>query len=157
MPTPFKMTQTGPTTLHVTRGFAAPPALVWRAHTDPRIVLEWFGMPGYPIIEAEIDLKVGGGYRYEWQLPEGDIMGVSGSYLELEEPRKIVHTERFDEDWTDGETTVTIVFHAVEAGTRLEMDIAYRSEKGLKMALETGMDEGMDSTYTQLDAMLDKG
>jgi len=154
MPLPFSLEQTGPTTLLVERGFAAPPARVWRAMTDPALVLQWMGMPDHPITKAEIDLREGGAYRYEWRMPEGGIIGVSGTFRVLEQPGKIVQTELFDEDWTDGETVVTTLLEPVEAGTRASVTIEYRSEQGLHMALQSGMDEGMSSTYDQLDALL---
>lgn len=154
MPMPFKLEQTGPTALTVTRGFAAPPAKVWRAHTEPELVMKWMGMGPYEIIKAEIDLKVGGGFRYEWSMPEGGIMAVNGEYLDLQAPGRIVHTELFDDDWTDGKTTVTTSFDAVEAGTRMTLQVQYRSEEGLQMALQSGAGDGMQSTYEQLADLL---
>ncbi len=154
MPLPFKIEQTGPTTLTMTRGLSAPPAKVWRAHTEPELVMKWMGMGPYPIVKADIDLKVGGGFRYEWQTPEGGIMAVNGEYLDLSAPHRIVHTEIFDEDWTDGKTTVTSSFEAVEAGTRVTLEMKYRSEEGLQMALQSGASEGVQATYDQLADLL---
>ena len=154
MPLPFHLEKTGPTVITVQRGFAHPPAKVWRALTESDLVLKWMGMPGYPIAKAEIDLRVGGGFRYEWDTPEGGIMGVTGEYLELGAPTRMVHTELFDEDWTDGTTTLVTELRAVEAGTRLVQEIHYRSEDGLEMALQNGMDEGTAITFEQLDALL---
>ena len=107
MPLPFTLERTAPKLVTVQRGFAHPPAKVWRALTESALVLKWMDMPGFPIVKADIDLRVGGGFRYEWAAPDGTVMAVNGEYLELNGPTRMVHTELFDEDWTGGKTTLT--------------------------------------------------
>jgi uncharacterized protein YndB with AHSA1/START domain len=144
----------GDRTIRFTRTFAAPRPLVWRAMTEPALVTEWLWARDYPMVLCEMDLRVGGGFRWGWQVAPGKVMAMSGRYLEIEPPGRIVHTELFDEDWTDGETTVTLRLVEDAAATRMEMDVLYPSSKGCRMALATPMADGMEEGYARLDGLL---
>lgn len=154
MPFPLTLTPVGDRTIRAERVFAAPPAKLWQALTDPALVLKWQGMPSHPMLEAEIDLRIGGKWRYVWGTPAGDRMVAFGSYLDLAAPNRMVHNEAFEEDWTDGPTTCTTMLTPTEAGTTLVMDILYTGPKGREMAMNSGMQDGMSTAYDQLDAML---
>ncbi len=154
MPFALTLSPVGDRNIHAERTFAAPPAKLWRALTEPDLVLKWQGMPSHPIITAEIDLRVGGRWRYVWRHPSGEHMVAGGEYLVLDAPRRIVHTELFEPDWTDGATTCTSDLIPVEAGTRLVMDILYTGSKGRDMAMSSGMEHGMHICYAQLEGLL---
>lgn len=124
------------------------------ALTEPDLVLKWQGMPSHPIITAEIDLRVGGRWRYVWRQPSDENMVAGGEYLVLDAPRRIVHTELFEQDWTDGQTTCTTDLIPVEAGTRLVLDILYSGTRGRDTAMASGMEEGMHAVYDQLEDLL---
>ncbi len=95
----------------LTRTFNAPRRLVFDAHTRPELVRRWLlGPPGWTMPVCEIDLRVGGRIRYVWRGPDGSGMGMSGTYREIVPPRRLVHTEIFDEDWSGGEMLVTTEF-----------------------------------------------
>jgi uncharacterized protein YndB with AHSA1/START domain len=81
-------------------------------------------------------------------------MAVSGRFLEIEPPGRLVHTELFDDDWTDGETRVTTLLHDEGGATRMEMTVLYPSVKGREMALQTAMADGMEEGYGRLDTLL---
>jgi len=139
----------------VTRHFAAPCDLVFRAYTTPDLLRQWFhGPPGWTMELCEVDLRVGGRYRYEWSGPDGEVMAVGGEFREVDPPSRLVTTELFDEDWTGGETVVTADFIDQAGQTRLEMTILYASREARDGALASGMTEGMEMGYALLDELL---
>ena len=82
----------------MTRVFDAPRTLVFDAHTKPELLNRWMGqLPGWSWVVCEIDLKVGGSFRYLWRGPNGVEMGMRGVYREITQPERIVNTELFDQ------------------------------------------------------------
>ncbi len=139
----------------ISRRFGARRELVFDAFTVPEMVQQWMlGPPGHTMPVCEIDLKVGGAWRYVWRLPDGSEMAAGGRYVEIIRPERIVHTELFDEDWTGGETLVTTLFSEVEGVTQITMTIRYASTEARDAALNSPMSEGMESGYQRLDAFL---
>jgi uncharacterized protein YndB with AHSA1/START domain len=114
----LKITADGERSIVMTRSFDAPGHLVFAAFTKPELVKRWLkGPDGWELPVCDIDLRVGGRFRYVWRRnTDGVDMGMGGSYREIEAPTRIVHTEVFDEDWTGGEADVTTTF--VDAGGR---------------------------------------
>src|SRR5438093_12929728 len=99
----------------MTRLFDAPRKLVFDAWTKPELLKRWFGPPGWSLVICEIDLKVGGAYRYVWRREhDGTDMGMGGVYREIVPPERIVNTESFDDSWYPGEALDTTVL--VEQG-----------------------------------------
>ncbi len=142
----------------MTRRFEAPREHVYRAVTTPELLKQWLtGPPGWTLATCEVDLRVGGDFRYLWRGPEGEEMGMGGTFVELDPPGRIVHTEIFDEDWTDGETTVTTLLTEDAGGTTLTLTVRYSSKKARDAALETGMTEGISMSYDRLAEMLTPG
>ncbi|MFQ5657185.1 MAG: SRPBCC domain-containing protein [Candidatus Methylomirabilales bacterium] len=99
-------------TLQLKRTLAAPREKVFRAWTEPDAVKHWFGPPGYQTSVAEIDLRVGGRYRFGMrQLPDGEVFYNSGTYREVQPPARLVYTWRWERaDMDFGETLVTVEF-----------------------------------------------
>ena len=77
----------------VTRRFEAPAALLWETFTTPRFVLRWWGPSFAPLTDCEIDLRVGGAWRYVLAHEGGAEIVFSGTYLEIDPLRRIVSTE----------------------------------------------------------------
>src|SRR5258708_11228834 len=97
--------------IQVTRDFDAPRQLVFDAFTKPELVSRWLlGPPGWTMPVCEIDLKVGGAYRYLWRHADGREMGMGGLFREIVRPERLVATEKFDESWYPGEALDTTVF-----------------------------------------------
>ena len=90
----------------VTRSFDAPRDLVWDCHTKPALVRRWLlGPPGWEMPVCEIDLRVDGKYRYEWiDKGRGKTMGMGGVFIAVKMPERFDSKEKFDDDWTGGET-----------------------------------------------------
>jgi uncharacterized protein YndB with AHSA1/START domain len=142
----------------IVRSFDAGRDLVFDCHTRPEFVRRWLlGPPGWTMPVCDIDLRVGGRYRYVWRSPSGSDMGMGGVFREIVRPERLVTNELFDEDWTGGETTVTTVFSESDGATTSTMTILYASAAARESALATGMTEGMEMSYRNLDALLDAG
>lgn len=138
-----------------TRAFNASRALVFDCMTKPELVTRWLlGPPGWTMPVCDIDLRVGGRYRYVWRNQEGRDMGMGGVFKEIVAPEKIVATELFDEDWTGGETLTTSVLTEEAGRTILTTTVVYANEAARQGALVTGMADGMEMSYAKLDDLL---
>jgi uncharacterized protein YndB with AHSA1/START domain len=140
----------------ITRRFDAPRQLVWDCHTKPELVRRWLlGPPGWEMPVCEIDLRVGGRYRYAWEdKSRGKTMGVGGVFTEVTAPFRFGAREKFDDDWTGGETQVAQVFMESAGITTLTLTILYASKQARDGAAATGMTDGMEHGYRRLDAVL---
>ena len=138
----------------ITRDFNAPRDLVFACWTQPPLVRRWLtGPDGWEFTTCEIDLKVGGRYRFVWKNLDGVSMGMGGTYTEIAPADRLVSTELFDEDWTGGETVSTVDFVEEGGKTRTLNRVIYSSKEARDGALKTGMAEGMEAGYRRLDQM----
>jgi uncharacterized protein YndB with AHSA1/START domain len=105
----YKLTKPGMCEITLARTFEAPRRLVFDAFTKPEMVKEWLWGPSpeWPMVQCEVDLKVGGLLRYLWRHKSKREIGMSGVFRDIKVPELLVNTELFDEDWTGGETLVT--------------------------------------------------
>ncbi len=147
----FALEPAGADRVRATRRFAAPPAKLWRALTEPAPIRRWMETPTWPTTACEVDLRPGGAIRYAW-----GAMVLTGAFRELDPPTegrpgRMAHTELFEPDWTDGETVCTTTLTADGEGTLLTMDILYSGPKGRDMALTSGREHGMREGYASLD------
>ena len=140
----------------MTRAFDAPRELIWGAFTKPELVKRWLlGPPGWTMPVCEIDLRVGGPYRFVWRKEDGVEMGMGGVHREIKKPERLVRTELFDQDWTGGETVATVVFNERNGGTLVDITVLYSSQEARDGALASGMKEGMAAGYDRLEEMLE--
>lgn len=153
MPEPLSVERLGDCSLVLVRHFRARPERVFRAFTDPEVIPLWLGTPAWPMVRAEVDLRVPGRIRYEWAGERGE-MGMTGTWIRIEPPTLLEHEEVFDEDWTGGPARVVTSFEAVDTGTRVTMTLTYSSPEARAGVLQTGMARGMELNYLQLDDML---
>jgi uncharacterized protein YndB with AHSA1/START domain len=140
----------------ITRSFDAPRELVWDAHTRPALVRRWLlGPPGWEMPVCEIDLRVGGKYRYEWlDKGRGKTMGMGGVFTEVKKPERIGSKEKFDDDWTMGETVNMQVFAEKSGKTHMVLTVLYASKEARDGAAKSGMTDGMEAGYARLDDVL---
>jgi uncharacterized protein YndB with AHSA1/START domain len=154
-PKPLEITPKGDREIVITRMFNASPAVIWRCHTEPGLVRRWLlGPPGWTMPVCEIDLRVGGTYRYEWAHADGRTMGMGGVYRAIDAPHKLVATQLFDEDWTGGETIGTLELLSVGAMKKSVQTITYASAEARETVLQSPMAGGMENSYRALDALL---
>jgi uncharacterized protein YndB with AHSA1/START domain len=141
--------------IQVTRDFHAPRQLIFDAFTKPELVRRWLlGPEGWTMPVCEIDLKVGGAYRYVWRKAGVKDMGMGGIFREIAVPERLVATEKFDESWYPGDALDTTVF--VEKGdiTGIAITIRYESKEARDTARRSGMEHGMAAGYNRLEEQL---
>jgi uncharacterized protein YndB with AHSA1/START domain len=104
---------------------------------------------------CEVDFRVGGTYRYRWRSEDEDNeFGFVGTYKEIVPNRKIVHTERYDEDESWGESINSLDFEPVGEETLITYTMSFPTAEARKAATDTGMTDGMEVSYKQLDDLL---
>jgi uncharacterized protein YndB with AHSA1/START domain len=140
----------------MTRIFDAPRKLVFDAWTKPDLLKRWLlGPPGWTMVVCEIDLKVGGAYRYVWRRDSnGTQMGMGGVYREIVVPERIVATEKFDEAWYPGEAVGTMVFVEQGGRTTLTQTLLYESRAARDAVLASPMEQGVEASFDRLEEML---
>jgi len=152
----LKLTTSGERELVMTRSFDAPRQLVFDAHTKPELVRRWLlGPPGWSMPVCEIDLRVGGKYRYVWQHDrDGTKMGMGGVYREVVAPERIVNTEKFDEAWYPGEALGTLVLVERGGKTTLTYTMRYASRAARDAVIKSNMESGVAASYDRLAELL---
>lgn len=142
--------------LVMTRRFDAGKALVFRALTEPHLVKRWLlGPDGWILKVCEIDLRVGGAYRYVWRHTEReDEMGMGGTYLDIDRPDRIVHSEIFDESWYPGTAVITTRLSEKEGVTTFEATITYETAEARDLVAASPMKDGAGASYDRLDGVL---
>lgn len=140
--------------IQVTRTFAAPAQLVFDFHTKPELVSRWLlGPPGWSMPVCEIDLRVGGRYRYVWRNDEnGFEFGTSGVFQEISAPHRIVHTETMD--GAPGESNNTLTLAESNGRTTLTYFMDFGTREIRDQALQSGMTDGMGASYDRLEERL---
>ncbi|MCX6591946.1 MAG: SRPBCC family protein [Acidobacteria bacterium] len=154
-PESFQVTTPSERTIEIRRDFHAPRQLVFDAFTKPELVRCWLlGPEGWTMPVCDIDLKVGGSYRYVWRKEGVKDMGMGGVFREVVMPEKLVATEQFDEAWYPGEALDTTVF--VESGevTKITITVLYESMEARDTARRSGMEYGMKAGYDKLESLL---
>ena len=139
----------------MTRVFDAPRSLVFDALTKPELLTRWLGVRnGWSMAVCEVDLRVGGAYRYVWRGPNGAELGMGGVYREIVAPERIVATEKFDDPWYEGEALDTMVLVEQDGKTTLTTTVLAPSQEIRDAVLESGMDRGVAESYDVLDEVL---
>lgn len=139
----------------MTRVFDAPRRLVWDAYTKPELLKRWLGVHnGWVLAVCDIDLRVGGAYRYVWRNPKGIEMGMGGVYREIVAPERLVATEKFDESWYPGEALETTVLVEREGRTTIIVTVRYESKAARDGVLKSPAKEGMEMGFDTLAELL---
>ncbi|WP_435974752.1 SRPBCC domain-containing protein [Streptomyces sp. Qhu_M48] len=137
--------------LVVTRTFDAPPARVWRAWTEPEHVREWYGVSALTTTVVEIDLRVGGAWRWGQTAPDGQEIVFSGTYEEVVPVERLDYTEVFEQMADSGAVRVTLTFDATpDGGTALTSTSYWLSNEARDQALAAGMEAGVREQYDRL-------
>jgi uncharacterized protein YndB with AHSA1/START domain len=124
--------------------------------TKPELLTRWLlGPPGWSMVVCEIDLKVGGAFRYLWRRDsDGREMGKRGIYREIVPPRRLVHSELFDEPWYPGAAVITTVLSEQTGKTTLAGTILYDSREARDAVLKSPMEQGVAASYDRLAELL---
>jgi uncharacterized protein YndB with AHSA1/START domain len=139
--------------LVMSRVFKAPRELVFDALTRPELLKRWYGAEGWSLVLCEIDLTVGGAWRFVSRRPNGKEVGQRGVYRQIVRPERLVNTEAW-EDWNPGELLVTTVLEEREGATTLTSTVRFPSKEVRDMLLESGMTSGLGEHYDKLAEFL---
>ena len=151
----LKIAPSGDREIIMTRAFDAKRDLVFDALTKPELVKRWLlGPPGWSMPVCEIDLKVGGAYRYVWRNEDGREMGMGGTYREIVRPDRIVNTELFDKAWYPGECLITTLLTERGGGTTMTVTMRYESTAARDSVLESDMESGVAPSYDRLEEIV---
>ena len=144
----------GDTQVIVRRRFAALPAAVYRAHTDPALIRQWMtGPDGWRMTRCEHNDD--GSIRYDWADDEGHGFHLTGEVLEAEPPGRILHVERmFLPDPTPDNRVETLFSDDGAGGTLMVMTMTLPSAEVREAMLATGMAEGMEASYLRLEGLI---
>ncbi|HET7855746.1 MAG TPA: SRPBCC family protein [Gaiellaceae bacterium] len=134
----------------ITREFDAPKELVYKAFTTPELVRQWWHAKRGEMTVAEIDLRVGGKWRYVMVADGGTEVGFHGEYREIVPNERIVSTEIF-EGYPDEEAVNTATFTEADGRTTLEILVQHSSKQARDMHIESGMEEGLQDALDLLE------
>lgn len=152
-----KLTVTTPSDLEIvmTRDFDAPSALVFDVFTKPEHVVKWWGCSEAAMPVCDIDLRVGGAYRFVFRDEDGTDHPFKGVYREIDRPGRLVHTQVYDvEPFNMFEAVVT--FELTESGGKTHMveTIRHATKEARDGHLQSGMEEGAALSLDRVDVLL---
>jgi len=142
------------TDIVLTRAFDAPRELVFDAFTRPELLRRWFGARGWNLVVCEVELRVGGAWRFVSRGPDGSDMGHGGVYREVVPHQRLVYTEVFDNQSYAGESLITHRFVEHDGTTTLTTTVRYPSREARDIVLRYPMRRGVAEGYRRLDALL---
>lgn len=156
---PLEATTPSDREIKVVRSFNAPRQLIWDAHTKPELIKRWLlGPPGWSMPECDVDLRVGGAYRYKWVSDENpsEFFTSSGVHKEIEAIERIVTTEHMDVsglgmDLDTGESINTLTLSEANGKTTLTNVMLFPTKAHRDGALQSGMTGGMEQSYERLE------
>jgi uncharacterized protein YndB with AHSA1/START domain len=153
----LKVTTPGDREIVMTRVFNAPRHLVFEAMTTPALLRRWLlGPPGWTMVTCDVDLKVGGVYRYMWRNVDGTEMAMRGVYREIVPPERIANTETFEFgcEAQSGEAQGTAVLTEQDGRTTLTTTVRYPSKEARDAVIASGMEHGVAASYDRLADLL---
>jgi uncharacterized protein YndB with AHSA1/START domain len=147
--------------VRVTRPFKAPARLVWEAYTKPELVRKWLkGYDGWSMPVCEMDVRVGGSYRWRWRNDESQgEFGFFGKYLEVAPTTRLVFEEHYDPGtfgvaMTKEPKIVTTAFEDAGGITTLIVTMLFASKEERDATIATGATDGLEHNYRHLDGLL---
>jgi uncharacterized protein YndB with AHSA1/START domain len=134
----------------ITREFDAPRHLVYRAWTTPELVKQWWNAKRGEVTVAEIDLRVGGTWRYVMVADGGFEVAFHGEFREIVPNERIVSTEVY-EGMPDAEAVNTLTLTEMDGRTRLEILVQHSSKAHRDAHVESGMEAGLQDALDLLE------
>lgn len=140
-----------PREIRMVRAFAAQRERIFAALTEPELLKNWYGAKGWWLTDAQIDLRVGGAWRFVSAGPGGVTMASGGVYREITPPSRLVYTERFDDQWYTGESLVTA---ELTGATTLTTTLLFETREIRDHVLRSPMERGLGESYARLDTLI---
>lgn len=137
----------------MTRVFNAPARAVFEVWTKPEHVKKWYGVRSTTVTVCDIDLRVGGAWRWVVAKPNGPEIAFSGVFREIDPPRRLQRTELF-EAMPDAESIVTLSFDEKDGQTVLTSHMLFQSKQHRDICLKSGMELGVKECYENIDRLL---
>lgn len=137
----------------ITRHFDAPASLVFKAWTTPELVKRWWGFDTSEWLVCDIDLRVGGSWRYVTREADGVEVAFHGEYRTIEAPHRIVSTEVF-EGFPDAAALDTVVFDEREGVTTMTVTVVHSSQEHRDGHVASGMEGGMQISMNRLEGLV---
>jgi uncharacterized protein YndB with AHSA1/START domain len=137
----------------ITREFDAPRHLVFKAYTTPELVRRWFHANRGEMKLCEIDLRVGGSWRYVMTAEGGFEVGFHGEYREVVPDERLVSTEVY-EGMPDAPALDTVTFTEVDGRTTLAILVQHSSRENRDAHINSGMEDGLQDAMGLLDGVL---
>jgi uncharacterized protein YndB with AHSA1/START domain len=134
----------------ITREFEAPKELVYKAWTTPELVRRWWNAKRGEVTVAEIDLRVGGTWRYVMIADGGFEVGFHGEYREIVPNERLVSTEVY-EGMPDAEALDTLTLSESEGRTTMTILVQHASKAHRDAHIESGMEDGMQDALDLLE------
>ena len=152
---PAAATVTTPTDreILIEREFDAPRERVFATFTDPKLIPEWWGPLGTTTVVDQMDVRLGGAWRFVVRNSDGSETGFRGTYREISPPDRIVQT--FEWEGMPGHVSVeTAEFEDLDGRTKVTNTTIFHTQEERDGMLSSGMEGGMNETYARLDELL---
>ena len=145
--------------LTITRSFAAPRNLVFRAFTNSDELVKWWGPKGFTTSVVTMDVRPGGTWHYVMRSPEWGEAWSIVTYREVTPPERLVYTDAFSDaagtiNQDLPQSTVTAEFAESNGRTTVTMRGEYASADDVRKVVEMGMEDGISSQFERLDDLL---
>ena len=150
----FALTTPSDRELVFTRVFNAPRQRVFDAWTKPEHLKAWYGCHTSSLVRCEVDLRVGGAYRFVAKLDDGSQHTISGVYRDIAPPERLVFTHCFNDD-PGKEALVALQFDERNGKTTMTMTALYRSAEDRQAVLDIGVDRGTTESFERLAGHLE--
>lgn len=139
-------------TLTIKKVFDAPVKLVWEAWTNPDHIMKWWAPPGMKINMISYDFKVGGEWKFSMPMPDGNLFISEGTYLEIEQYKKIVTSADF-KPMTEG-VELHVLFEALDDKTNFTFSVIHVTEEYCKAQEEMGFYNGWGSALNRMETLI---
>jgi uncharacterized protein YndB with AHSA1/START domain len=148
-----KLTLPTDTRIEIVRDFDAPKRLVYRAWTDPELIMRWWTAGRGEAKVCEVDLRPGGAWRYVMVTHDGHEVGFQGEYAEVVPEERLVHTEIYEGAPGAPAATLTVLFEEHDGRTTVTqwMDVPDRATRD--MILASGMEDGLQDALDLLEQL----
>jgi len=138
------------TQIQITREFDAPRHLVYRAWTEPDLIRRWWSADRGEVTSIDVDLRVGGGWRYVMTAHGGFEVAFHGEYREIVPAERLVHTEVY-EGAPDAAAVTSVTFTEQDGRTLVTMLVQHTSQQHRDMHLNSGMEDGLQDALRLLE------
>ena len=139
--------------IQIVRHFDAPAQLVYEVWTTPEHIRNWWGYPEHPMTVCEMDLRVGGTYRFAAEIPDFGEMAFHGVNLEMDPPHRLVSTEIY-EAFPDIEAVNTLTLEEHDGVTTMTILSRYPTKEARDGVIASGMEHGLQVSLNRADAIL---